>query len=548
MTRPTDHVTWPVGHVMAATSAMTWREPRRCRTSERTNGADGRTVATRSSGARNGAWPWQFPPRGLWPLVPPPPATSCTAPVFSCPGQNMVRARERSPMATSTPPWLRPWPCPRLPAAPHLPAAALLAISLALATTSISPYPPLRALRPANTRDGSSRLRPGPAALTAGVPRTPASSPVPSLSSNPLSRSRPCRAEASPQEQLFDRVVNTIYTLDSSRDEFLSRVKNLVRGKSPIDDIRADDYFVKPDDWVVITGATEGIGAKTAEFLVRQGTRITIIGRDQKKGDDMVSKLQGLAPTSESIVTFVRADLVSLQSVQSAIDKIYNIHEETGKDIRCLINNAGIWPTKLKITEDGIESAFQVNHLSHYLLTRRLLPLFDKPARVVTTSSLAHALFSASPKSNFEDVNWESRTFENNPNYGRSKLCNLLFARQLALELETVAPHIKSVAIHPGVVATQLFREFIPNGSSQSEYARGLQELAYTLLKSPEEGSQSLTYAVIAPKVLSGSYYVDCEPRPMSAAGRDTESAQKLWDFSESLINEKLGPVLPPTP
>jgi len=132
----------------------------------------------------------------------------------------------------------------------------------------------------------------------------------------------------------------------------------------------------------------------------------------------------------------------------------------------------------------------------------------------------------------------------------------LLFARQLAVEMEKQGtPWIKSIAIHPGVVATQLFRELLPSqtststsssiaddysGSSRSFLDALVSSSSSLILKSPEEGARTLIYAAVAPQVVSGSYMVDCEQQQVSPAGRDYQSAQKLWDLSTQLLDEKL--------
>merc|ERR1712023_178951 len=113
------------------------------------------------------------------------------------------------------------------------------------------------------------------------------------------------------------------------------------------------------------------------------------------------------------------------------------------------------------------------------------------------------------------DVNWNRNKFSSNANYGRSKLYNLLFARQLAVEMEKQqTPSIKSIAIHPGVVATQLFRELIPSQTSDSTssidnvsggsfFDSFVSSSSSLLLKSPEEGARTLIYAAVAPQVTS---------------------------------------------
>ena len=189
-------------------------------------------------------------------------------------------------------------------------------------------------------------------------------------------------------------------------------------------------------------------------------------------------------------------------------------------------------------------SSFRRCHVSHYQLTELLLPDLlsaDGAAgevRVVTTSSSAHA-FPATLE--LGDLNWDERTWDATAAYGTSKLANMLFAQELAQRqpldrqaLGSAKPRLRSLAVHPGVVATSLFREF--GASSLDDLAE--QTPLGLVLKRPAEGCRPLVYALLAPGLPTGAYVSDCELTDVSPAAKDASARVELWEWTERWIAE----------
>jgi len=201
-----------------------------------------------------------------------------------------------------------------------------------------------------------------------------------------------------------------------------------------------------------------------------------------------------------------------------------------------LINNAGIFQMKWKKTKDGIEEHFQVNHLSHFLLTNLLLDklIENRPSRIIIVSSHSHY----SPKT----IDFNSITEESSSSgigwYNRSKLCNVLHANELQKRLHAKYPNVTVNSLHPGgFVFTNIFQK----SPLIIRYIMNLfASLGFT--KTVEEGCRTTVNAATNPKYETegGFYFDDCKPIPSSSASHDEELAKKLWNYSESLCNQVL--------
>src|SRR5688572_27137240 len=174
------------------------------------------------------------------------------------------------------------------------------------------------------------------------------------------------------------------------------------------------------DRIVLITGSTAGIGKIAARELAKLGARVILHGRDPAKTERVAKELN---------VDFAVADLSSMAEVRKLAE---HIKTKYGR-LNVLLNNAGAVNMKREVTVDGYERTFATNHLAYFLLTMLLLPELEKgaPARIVNVSSNAHT----SADLNFDDLMME-RGWWPWVQYGRSKLCNILFTRELARRLE----------------------------------------------------------------------------------------------------------------
>jgi len=260
---------------------------------------------------------------------------------------------------------------------------------------------------------------------------------------------------------------------------------------------------------VLITGATDGIGKKTAIELAKLGANLILHGRNNARGRDLLDEIQQINPNG---AMYVNADLSSLSQVNKLSDTLIERNEK----IDVLVNNAGVFQREQTFSKDGYELTFAVNHLAHFSLTLQLLPLLRKSdqGRVITLSSVAH---TNSPRIDFSDMQ-EINSYIDYSAYSLSKLANILFSNELANRLKD--SNITSNSLHPGVITTKLLYEgFGISGSSLDEGCKTSVFLA-------SEKSLSKT---------SGKYFSDQKEAIPSVFSHDPIARQNLWDLSEEI-------------
>lgn len=258
--------------------------------------------------------------------------------------------------------------------------------------------------------------------------------------------------------------------------------------------------------------------------------------RSEDKAKEAIAKIKFQVPNAK--ITFLKLDLQDLKQVQQAA-KEFALKESV---LDTLINNAGIMIPPFALTSDGIETQFGTNHVGHFLFTRELLPLLLKSSepRIVNLSSLAHK-FAPKIGIDFDRIN-DQNAYTTNTRYGQSKLANILFSNSLTSKY----PSIYTNSVHPGVVNTDLFR-------SVKDSLGVLYYPAWPILKAVEKASMSpiegaltslycATSADIVQLAYKGRYFIPfaVEAQPSDIA-KSQELAEKLWVFTEKLVNEKLG-------
>jgi len=276
----------------------------------------------------------------------------------------------------------------------------------------------------------------------------------------------------------------------------------------------------------VVTGANSGLGLVCASELARAGATVVLACRDVARGQAAAAGLRG----GETIVE--QLDLADLGSVRGFADRFAAGFER----LDLLICNAGVMAPPRRLTRDGFESQFGVNHLGHFALTGLLLPalLTADGARVVTVSSEAHRI----GKMKWDDLQREHGYFSWTA-YGQSKLANLLFCFELARRCSVAEVGLVSAAAHPGYSATNL--QFAgPRG-----WEAAIMRLTNAVFaQSAEMGALPSLYAATAPGVAGGAFIgpdgpggARGYPRIVSASARatDTDSQRRLWDVSEQL-------------
>jgi NAD(P)-dependent dehydrogenase (short-subunit alcohol dehydrogenase family) len=270
---------------------------------------------------------------------------------------------------------------------------------------------------------------------------------------------------------------------------------------------------------VLITGGTSGVGKATALKLSALGAKVVLIARDKARAMETIgeikSKISGADPG------FIPGDLSSLQSIRTAAETF--IAEYPRLDV--LINNAGGVFDKFQKTKDGFEWAFQVNYLGHFLLTRLLIKKLEQSEdpRIINLSSEAHRM----GKIDFDNLNCE-KSFGTWPQYGATKLMNVLFTK----ELKNRYKNISSFSLHPGVVRTGF-------GANNTGLLRFFSSLPFLL--TPEQGAETSVYLATTPRAAlkNGEYYKKSKVTPSSAITYQKETAARLWEISEQMLHDK---------
>jgi NAD(P)-dependent dehydrogenase (short-subunit alcohol dehydrogenase family) len=259
---------------------------------------------------------------------------------------------------------------------------------------------------------------------------------------------------------------------------------------------------------ILVTGATDGIGQQTALELARRGHHVIVHGRSEARvqatRDELRRKLG--APARVDGVTF---DLASLADVRAGAARVLGQFEA----LHVLINNAGVFAHERRLSADGFELTFAVNHLAHFLLTELLLPRLQAgaPARVVNVSSQAHQ----GGRLDLADLQL-TRGYTGFAAYAASKLANILHANALAARVD--ATRLTANSLHPGVIGTKLLKEGWGAGGA-----------------SLEQGARTSVFVATAASLagVTGRYFSDSrESRPSTAAtnaalGAELENASR---------------------
>ncbi len=273
---------------------------------------------------------------------------------------------------------------------------------------------------------------------------------------------------------------------------------------------------------VIITGANSGIGREAAIDLARRDAKVIIACRTKNVSEKAAKDIRQC--TKKGILVVKELDLGSLQSVRDFCTDIL----KTEPRVDILINNAGIYQCPFAKTEEGHEMQFGVNHLGHFLLTNILLDKLkdSAPSRIIIVSSGLHALAHL----DFDNLNAEKGYNKRNA-YNVSKLANNLFARELSRRLEKTGVNV--YCLSPGMARTNLGRH-VPSAKLLKFI---LWPLAWLLVKSARQGSQTVIYCAVSQEIKneSGKYYADCREKAWSPISLDEELALRMWKVSEKM-------------
>jgi NAD(P)-dependent dehydrogenase (short-subunit alcohol dehydrogenase family) len=273
---------------------------------------------------------------------------------------------------------------------------------------------------------------------------------------------------------------------------------------------------------VVITGATSGIGQVAAEKLAAMGARIVLVARDEARAEATLQRLRAIAPDAAHAVRY--ADLSLMAQTRRVAGDIAAAEPR----IDVLVNNAGAIFARRHETQEGLERTFALNHMSYFLMAAGLRErLAATPhARIVNVASGAHR----SGHLDFSDLQ-RARNYKPFAVYGTTKLCNILFTRELARQLADTG--VTANCLHPGFVATRF------GNQSGRLYSVGVR-IAKLGAISQERGAATTIYLATSPDVanISGEYFSKSARATPSREAQDDAAATRLWEESERIAGQ----------
>lgn len=287
---------------------------------------------------------------------------------------------------------------------------------------------------------------------------------------------------------------------------------------------------------VLVTGVSAGLGVETARALVGRGAEVVGTARDLAKARGATAGIEG--PGSLSLE---ECDLASLASVRACADRL----AADGRKFDVVIANAGVMACPQGQTADGFETQFGTNHLGHFVLVNRIVPLIRDGGRVVILASAGHRNSDV----DLEDPNFERTEYEPFAAYGRSKTANVLYAVELDRRIRDRG--IRVSAVHPGGIRTELMRHLTPEvlGAYAARTNKGLAPIQ---MKTPEQGAATSLWAGFAAPAeeVGGRYCEDCHVgelaevdlthrRGVRPYALDPERAKALWALSEEMVGER---------
>ena len=268
----------------------------------------------------------------------------------------------------------------------------------------------------------------------------------------------------------------------------------------------------------IVTGANKGIGNATAHALAGMGATVVLACRNTDAG--VVAQQAIRESTGNPNVSAMPLDLASLASVRQFAADFTATHDR----LNVLVNNAGIYTSKRALTEDGFERTWEVDYLSHFLLTNLLMDALRRgaPSRVINVSSAGHQM----GRIEFDDLNRERR-WSGIRAYGQAKLAQILFTKEFSRRFAGTG--VSAFAVHPGAVRTDWSR----GGRGMRVGAR----IAWPFMLTPDEGADTIVWLASLPETdgWSGQYFAKRRPEQPKSDAEDREVARRLWETSAEL-------------
>ena len=271
----------------------------------------------------------------------------------------------------------------------------------------------------------------------------------------------------------------------------------------------------------LVTGANSGMGMATTKALADMGATVVMLCRNEKRGRKAFNILK---EKSDRKLDIMFCDLGDFSSIRRFAEAFHQKYEK----LDILVNNAGFISIDRQTTKDGLERQFGVNHIGHFLLTMKLIYLFEEGGRIVNVASGAHKTGNI----HFEDINL-TKGFNVIKAYSQSKLANVLFTRELARRLKN--KKITVNCCHPGAVATNI------GISRETGFGKTITGMLKPFFQTPEQGARTAIYLATSAKVknITGQYFYKCKIAKSSKRSKDMKLAKRLFDFSEKIVGEK---------
>lgn len=273
----------------------------------------------------------------------------------------------------------------------------------------------------------------------------------------------------------------------------------------------------------LLSGATEGIGKAAALDFARRGAHLVLIGRNREKSERVVDELR--RESGNDRIELLLGDLSRISEVRRVAAEFREKHDR----LDVLVNNAGAIFTDRKLSADGIEMTFALNHIAYFVLTLELLDVLKKTpgSRIVSTSSGAHSR----GKLDLDDVVKRDHGYSSFEVYGSSKLANILFTRELARRLE--GSGVVANCFHPGFVQTG----FGANNSGALAFFIKLGGALFA--RTPVKGAETLVWLATSDEggKHNGEYFMDKALGRRTRRARDDAFARDLWALTEKLVS-----------
>ncbi|KAI9232362.1 MAG: hypothetical protein BYD32DRAFT_428592 [Podila humilis] len=303
--------------------------------------------------------------------------------------------------------------------------------------------------------------------------------------------------------------------------------------------------------YALVTGANQGVGYSTTLGLVSHGAHVTMACRTEAKANEAIELLhKDVAeryPHSKAAAQIAKGHRLPLEFLQLDLNNLKKTQESAqeflsrGLPLHILINNSGIGNEPWKLSADGIENHFAVNHLGHFVFTNALLDRLkeSQPSRIVVVSSLAYQRL---PEDSFDISKINDETVGGPmTRYGRSKLANILFSNALARRL--AGSEVRVNSIHPGVVDTRMARTA---ATSQDEYTKAMfANIPKESFLTPDQGALTQLYVATSPDIVNndirGRFFVPIAvEQGLNSKALDVDLQEQLWAYSEKIVKEKI--------